>query len=126
MPIASLFFSESWDNPGDAPGELTALIEAGRHAPSAANGQPWRFLWEKEQLSLFVARKNPRYPRGYQEDYALYDGGICMANISLAMEALGIKGYWMVYEGREPDVPEHPEDLLPLARLVLGEEETDR
>jgi len=125
MPIARLFFSESWDNSGDVPEELIPLVEAGRHAPSAGNAQPWRFLWKDERLSLFVVRKNRRYPRGYQEDYVPYDGGICMGNISLAMEALGIKGHWIMYEGQEPDVRGHPEDLLPLARLVLGEEEAN-
>jgi len=57
------------------------------------------------------------------QDYALHDGGVCMANVALAMEALGMEGQWVMLEGTEPDIPDHPADLRPLATLVMREEQ---
>jgi hypothetical protein len=77
-------------------------------------------LWRDGVLHLFVTARNRRYGDS-QREYRLYDGGICMANISLALEALGMAGTWEVL-GPEYSIgpPEQPDDLEPLARLVLG------
>ncbi|TKJ29419.1 MAG: hypothetical protein CEE40_08400, partial [Chloroflexi bacterium B3_Chlor] len=88
-PVERLFFQDSFDNPATPPTDIAPLIEAARHAPSAANAQPWRFLQRDGQLYLFVTRDSPRYGRGPQEHYCFYDGGIAMANVTLALEALG-------------------------------------
>ena len=120
LPVERLFFVGSFDHPATPSRELSPLIEAARHAPSAVNAQPWRFLWRDERLHLFVTRDNPRYRLAGNEAYRLHDGGICMANVRLAMEALGVGGRWVVYQGTEPDVPAHPPDLQPLARLDLA------
>ena len=47
-----------------------------------------------------------------------YDAGICVANVMLAMEALGLEGHWMMYEGTESDISDHPSNLRPVATLV--------
>lgn len=116
-PWEQLFFWDDFDRPAPSPAEIQLLVEAGRRAPSARNVQPWRFLWRGGSLSLFVARG--LYGGGASERYCLSDGGICMANISLAMEALGIKGAWALYEDGDADIPGHPDGLHPLARLEL-------
>jgi nitroreductase len=99
---------------------LVPLIEAGRRAPSAVNAQPWRFLWRDPQLYLFVTRNNAKYVLKANEPYCLHDGGICMANVALALEALGLSGQWTLLEGTEPDLPAHPSNLHPLAVLPVS------
>lgn len=121
LPAERIFFRGGFASPSSPPAELAPLVEAARNAPSAVDAQPWRFLWQGSRLHLFVRRRNVRYGTGASQQYNLYDGGICMANVALALEALGRKGCWLPYEGQEPDIPEHPAGLLPLARLVLGE-----
>ena len=121
LPAERIFFRGSFASPSWPPAQLAPLVEAARHAPSAVDAQPWRLLWQGDSLHLFVRRRNARYGAGANQQYNLYDGGLCMANVALALESLGRKGRWLPYEGQEPDIPEHPADLLPLARLVLGE-----
>jgi hypothetical protein len=115
-PADQFFYDTAWSRPSAPPPELADLIEAARHAPSAANAQPWRFLWRDGLLYLYVVRSSWRHRIGGSQDYRFYDGGICMANVALAMEALGIVGRWELVEG---GAPECPEDLQPLAVLRL-------
>jgi hypothetical protein len=119
IPENQIFFKDSFDEPCEAPEQLRPLITAGRSAPSAINAQPWLFLWRDTQLHLFVKRENSKYGRGAGQDYRFYDGGICMANISLAMQALDIDGHWVLPDERSYDAPQHPADLQPLAALCL-------
>ena len=119
MPVNRIFFQDTFANPAMPPAELALLLEAARNAPSARNAQPWRFLWRDGRLYLFVTRHNLKYPIRPYEEYCFYDGGICMGNITLAMEALGMEGHWEMYEGTEPGLPPHPTNLQPLARLVI-------
>ncbi len=120
LPAERLFFQESFDNPASPIPEISPLIEAARHAPSAVNAQPWRFLWHEGWLYLFVTRENRRYGTGPQREYSLYDGGICMANVALAVDALGMEGRWVMLSGAEPDLPAHPTNLHPMARVLLA------
>lgn len=119
LSAARIFFQDSFDNPVTPFPAVSPLIEAARHAPSAVNAQPWRFLWHDGRLYLFVTRHNRRYGSGPQQRYSLYDGGICMANVTLALEALGMEGRWVMLSGTEPDMPEHPAHLRPMATLLL-------
>ena len=119
LPAARIFFEGTFDAPADPPTWLAPLIEAARNAPSAVNAQPWRFLWRDERLYLFVKRHNPRYGRGATAGYRLHDGGVCMANVALAMEALETEGHWQMLTGREDYFPEHPASLQPLAVLSI-------
>jgi len=113
LPVEKFFFSDSFGQPASPPATLLPLIEAARLAPSAMNLQPWRLLLKQNELFLFVAA---RYPES-KADYRLYDGGICLANLSVALDALGGTGRWQFLSGNELDLPPHPADLLPLARL---------
>jgi nitroreductase len=122
LPPERIFFQDTFDSQATPPSELSPLIEAARHAPSAVNAQPWRFLWRHGRLYLFVTRRNRKYGSGPSEQYRFYDGGICMANVALALEALGMEGQWTTLEGSETDIPEHPTDLQPLAKLTMRED----
>ncbi len=119
---SDIFFEEDFDNPAPPPDHIAPLIEAARHAPSAVNAQPWRFLWHNGRLHIFVTRHNGRYGRGLQEEYRFHDGGAAMANITLAMEALDLGGHWEMLKEAEPRIPKHPLGLQPMATLVLDEE----
>jgi nitroreductase len=117
LPVEKIFFLENFDNPGTPPEEISMLVEAARRSPSAVNVQPWRLLWRDGQLYLFMKRNNKRY--GNSQDYRFYDSGICIGNITLAMEALSMNGSWRLYNGDEPAIPEHPDDLEALASLRI-------
>lgn len=120
-PVERFFFQDTFDNPAVPPEHLAPIVEAARYAPSACNVQPWRLLWHQGQLSLFVTRDNAGYGSGARQQYRFYDGGICMANLSLAMEAFGMEGRWIMWDGAKRRLPEHPADLQPLASLVVEE-----
>ncbi len=122
LPAERIFYRETFAAPAAPPPELAPLIEAARRSPSAVDAQPWRILWRGGQLHLFVRRHNPRY--GPKQQYNLYDGGICMGNVALALEALGMEGRWALYSGAEPSIPDHPRDLMPLARLMVLDSRT--
>lgn len=119
LPAERIFFHGTFDHPSVPPRELVGLIEAARNAPSAANAQPWRFLWRDGVLYLFVQRDNRRYRAGPGSAYRFFDGGICMGNVALALEALGMAGQWQLLAEGHAGLPEHPKDLQPLARLLL-------
>jgi nitroreductase len=119
LPAERLFFQDTFDDPATPPTDIAPLIEAARNAPSAVNAQPWRFLWHGDQLWLFVTRNNRKYGSGPTEHYCFHDGGIAMANVTLAMEALGMEGGWELLTGIEPHIPKHPENLHPLATLAI-------
>ncbi len=118
-PVEELFFNGDFDHSSTPPSKISPLIEAGRWAPSALNAQPWRFLWQDGHLMLFVTTGALKYLGGERGQYPLYDGGICMANISLAMEALGRRGSWHMAGQAEMDTVEHPDDLELLSVLTL-------
>jgi nitroreductase len=118
-PAERLFFDGAWGRPAAPPPELADLIEAARHAPSADNAQPWRFLWRDGALYLYVLHSSWRYRVGGTQDYRLHDGGICMANVSLAMEALGVAGQWAMLGEDDPALA-CPAELEPLAMLRLA------
>jgi nitroreductase len=120
LPLARLCYRESFEQPGAPPEHIAPLLEAGRRAPSAVNAQPWRFLWHAGAVHVFVTRRNRRYGPAIYQDYRFYDGGICLANIALALEALDMQGAWRMYAPDAPEAPAHPDELEPLARLDLA------
>jgi len=121
LPAKSLFFNGSFDEPTTPPRKLAKLIEAARNAPSANNAQPWRFLWYDDVLYVFVRRQNLSYgKKAGVEEYRFFDGGICMSNISMTLETLEMRGQWVLLYGPEPDIPDYPPTLQPLAKLVFA------
>jgi nitroreductase len=119
LPPERLFYEGSFDRPSTPPTGLASLIEAARAAPSADNAQPWRFLWFEDRLYLYILKHSWRYGLGGSQNYRWYDGGICMANVSLAMEALGLGGSWETLDGLDGPAPDCPDQLEPLAVLRL-------
>lgn len=120
LPLERIFFEDDFQQPTSPSQWLQPVLEAARFAPSACNAQPWRFLWRGGQLHLFVTRHNRRYGKGTSQAYCLYDAGICMANVVLALQAFGVSARWSMYHpGEIDDVPTHPADLCPIARLKL-------
>ena len=120
LPVERFFYTDTLEQPGPALSELAPLLEAARAAPSAVNAQPWRLLWRDGALTLFVQRRNARYGSGPGALYRYHDGGCCMANLSLALAAQrGEDARWELLLGGEAQVPQHPEELEPLARLTL-------
>jgi nitroreductase len=124
LSVERIFFQDTFDTPATPPEAIAPLIEAARHAPSAANAQPWRFLWRDGRLFLFLQTDNRRYGYAPVEEGGLrlywYDGGICMANVALALEALGIEGTWQLVDEKNdlPLLQGHPANLQPLAVLI--------
>ena len=118
LPMENLFFTDTFENPSQPPEQFKQLIEAGRFAPSAVNAQPWRFLLSGRTLFLYMTRDNKKYSVS-GKNYAFFDSGICMANINLAMQAPNIQGHWQLIDDSEKDVPDHPQDLILLARLII-------
>jgi nitroreductase len=89
--------------------DLERMLEAGRRAPSAGNGQPWNFVvvTEREQLTelakvwerggrhiaqsaatIAMVAKEPEDER--QRGFLMYDFGQATANMMLAAADLGI------------------------------------
>jgi hypothetical protein len=115
-----IFYNESFEHLQAPPQHLAQLIEAGRFAPSANNAQPWRFLWHRQQLYLYIREENPRYGNKVpHQNYRFFDAGTCMGNIKLAMRALAIAGHWALLTEDDPDIPLHPNTMQPIARLTL-------
>ena len=117
LPPDRLFHAGDFEHHGPPPAELAPVIEAARRSPSAVNAQPWRFLWSNSVLYAYVQRK----PRGLSllAEYRRHDGGICLANISLALRALGLSRPWTPLAAASTDAPLHPTELEPLACMHL-------
>jgi nitroreductase len=119
--LGRFFFQDSLTSPAQPPESLRPVILAAARAPSACNAQPWRFLWRDGRLWLFVTRNNPKYGHGASEQYCLYDAGIGMANITLAMHTWSLAGEWQPVDPGDATVPPHPVDLHPIAMLRITE-----
>ena len=118
LPMKQIFYQGSFDHPAYPPDDLFPLLSAARFSPSAVNAQPWRFLWHDGELHIFVKKYNPKYGRGPGLNYRYYDGGICLANIKLALGTLELKGEWIL-SGKGYEGPDFPNSLEPLAKLVI-------
>lgn len=72
------------------------VMDALRHAPSAGNSRPWRVVIDKGFAYYCVTQNTPYYrmARAVRWGYHLLDAGIGMANVSLAMAALGREAQW--------------------------------
>lgn len=104
-------------------GEVAAILEAGRWAPSGLNNQPWRFLvvrsGEARQEALAGRTKYARIVReakalfcvfmdhgsGYNRTKDLQGIGACLQNMLLAAHALGLGAVWLgEIINQEPEV----------------------
>jgi len=84
-PLTKIAFSRQWDrawSPEEADPALVTILEHARLAPSAHNGQPWRFILQPDGIVLTVVK--PRF----------IDAGIVMSHVTLAAEAADREGRW--------------------------------
>jgi nitroreductase len=117
--------------------DLHTIIEAGRHAPSAANRQPWHFIvvtdpeqrrkvaeacsgqsWMAEAAVIIAGVGKP----AVNETWYPVDVAIAMQNMILAATALGYGTCWIgaFDQDRVKSLLEVPEDLHVVALTPLG------
>lgn len=107
-PLEEIVFAGQWGvawRQEKASPTLRTILEHARLAPSAHNGQPWRFIVTAEALVLALAHAAP------------IDGGIVMAHVALAAQELGQAGRWTVRWG---DAALAAALGLPRSALVAG------
>ena len=115
-PLSTLFLGDDW-LPTEPPAQLLPLLVAGQRAPSAVNAQPWRWSLREGRLWLLVRRHNRRYGADVRQEYRLFDAGTCLANLTLAGRALGLRLQWQPLPPAPGDIP--PE-LEPVASSPLS------
>ena len=96
-------WGESWTAENTDPALVTILKHA-RLAPSAHNGQPWRFIVRSDGILLAIVK--PRF----------IDSGIVMSHISIAAAAADYAGTWSV-SLRDPDLARKtnlPDNAIPI------------
>jgi len=90
-------------------------------SPSAVNAQPWRFLLLNNELHLFSVQDSRKYLLPENRFYALHDCGVCMANMDMAMAAMGYEWEWDFLDGQIDENLKCPPSLYPLAKLLIKE-----
>ncbi len=126
--------------------ELLSILEAGRWAPSANNGQPWRFSvavkgdslfdpirsgfsgwnqqWSARSSAIIVISVKNKQADGGPYPSALFDAGLAAQNMMLQSTELGLAVHPI--SGFDAAaihaVLELPEDLTVLAALVIGKQ----
>ena len=84
-PLTKIVFSQHWGEPWlpeAADAALLTVLNHARLAPSAHNGQPWRFVVHPAGILLSVV--SPRF----------IDAGIVMSHFTLAAAAANYEGAW--------------------------------
>jgi Putative TM nitroreductase len=102
LPSDKLFFDEEPQTPLDpgTDGDLAAIIEAVRWAPSASNKQPWRLIRKDGAWHFYLARtkgygKGPLSSLVKMADLQRVDLGIAMCHFELAAREAGMDGRWV-------------------------------
>lgn len=92
--------------------DLSAVLEAGRWAPSGLNNQPWRFALIRDGQSLEALSRLTHYgrvvrssalcvavfyhvPSGYNRDKDILGIGACIQNMLLAAHSLSLGAVWL-------------------------------
>ncbi len=119
LPLDQIFFQNNFRRATVPPKNLKPLLEAARRAPSGHNVQPCRFLWRRKTLYLFVNKDNPKYGKGIKQDYRFFDAGVCMANMTLTLKAMGLTPAWTLVKDSPQGIPDHPDGLEPLASVQI-------
>ena len=98
-----------------APGDLDAILEAGRIAPSAANRQPWHFMvvtdaenkkklartygrdwfWKAPVILIVCVEPSKAWVRSDGMNYAYVDGALAMDHMTLCAADLGLGTCWV-------------------------------
>jgi nitroreductase len=125
--------------------ELLSILEAARWAPSANNGQPWRFsvltrgtdlfnqvaaeglsgfnqAWAPRSSALIVVSIQTKHADGRENTGALYDAGLSVANLVTQAQELGLHTHQMsgiVPVALSAALDLH-EDLRPIVVVAVG------
>ena len=128
------------------PAEIESLFQAARWAPSASNGQPWRFVyatkdqepdfqklagllveanavWAKEApFMVVVFSRSVHEKSGEAHAGHLYDTGLAMSQFSLQATALGLQVHQMAGFAAEKANATLgvPPEYTPIAMAVVG------
>ncbi|MCD2491447.1 nitroreductase family protein [Lacrimispora sp. NSJ-141] len=68
----------------DSTEETRLMMQAARMAPSAMNGQPWRFMVYQNRIHVFAKKESFRFSS--KADFLGFDIGVMLYHISLAAE----------------------------------------
>ncbi|MGY2065417.1 nitroreductase family protein [Blastococcus sp. SYSU DS0619] len=125
-------------------GQLTALLEAARWAPSANNSQPWRFavtrrgtagfaavqealapgnrLWAHAASALLVVAAETVGPDGTPRPWGVYDTGQAVAHLSVQAEHEGLVVHQLGGFDRDriAALLDLPAAVVPLVVVTLG------
>ncbi|MFD4638276.1 nitroreductase family protein [Lentzea sp. NPDC058436] len=143
-PLLSARWSSRAFDPGHelADGQLTALLEAARWAPSASNTQPWRFavarrgtaehgavlgtlaggnqVWARDASALVVVAARTTGTDGAAQPWAVYDAGQAVAHLSVQAEAEGLAVHQMGGFDRDRLTSALSDDVTPLVVVAVG------
>ena len=124
--------------------DLLSILEAGRWAPSAMNGQPWRFSvavkgdnlftpvreaflgfnqdWSKRSSALIIISIKNKKEDGTPYPIAVFDAGLAAQNMMIQATELGLIAHPItgIDTAAMHTVLDLPEDLTVLAALVVG------
>jgi len=127
-----------------AMGDLLALCEAARFAPSCFNEQPWRFIlattpdeltkmqsiltasnleWAKHAPALLLILAKKTFSQNGQDNYwHMFDAGTAWGYLSLEAQSRGLITHGMggFSKKKAQDLYQLPLDLAPLAVIAIG------
>lgn len=125
--------------------QLLSILEAGRWAPSANNGQPWRFsiftreahqhdaviatfsgfnqAWGKNGSAVIIISVPTHLPDGRDYSIAKFDAGLAAQNMMLQAQDLGLHAHPMSGFDHPAlnQLLELPDGLESLVAIVVGE-----
>ena len=106
-PLTELVYAGSWGEPWsaeDADRALVTVLKHARLAPSAHNGQPWRFVVGSNGIGLAIVK--PRF----------IDAGIVMSHVTIGAAAADYPGAWSL-SLRDPALSQQidlPDKAIPI------------
>jgi nitroreductase len=119
LALEDICYRDSFQHKFEPEGKWQAILEAARMSPSAVNAQPWRFLFRGNDLFIFSSQDHRKYLLPENRFYTLHDCGICMANMTMAMDSLGHQGKWSLLNESDAREIGLPTNLIPLAKLNI-------
>jgi nitroreductase len=93
-PASEFTWQDTVGNPAAPTGLQTKVLEALRASPSTGNAQPWCIVLSGGLLYLAVRTDARYYRMSGNVGYDQVDAGIGMANVALALAALGRPQQW--------------------------------
>jgi nitroreductase len=128
--------------------DLRAALEAARWAPSAFNGQPWRFytglrgddlfakifsslgesnqIWAKNASGLILVASTVKKPDGSDHPEYLFDCGLAVGQMVHELHERGLIAHQMAGYSKElaRTTLDMPADLVPVVVIAIGKQDT--